>query len=289
VALVEHQIDVLVSTTIIESGLDIPRANTMFVAEADHFGLAQLYQLRGRVGRSRHRAFCYLLVESLEKLQPDARRRLEAIARYSELGSGFSVASHDLEIRGAGEILGARQSGQIQAIGFEAYSRILGEAVAELRGQPILRETDPELVFDVPAFLPEDYVDDTGTRLDFYRRLSVAGDRDTVAAIMDEVRDRFGEPPPEARCLEHVMACKTIGRRLRATAIELRGERLTMRLGSDTTLSPAWATQLAQRTAGRMKLAGPDRITARVEGSSDEARLRRAVDVLAEIAAALPR
>ena len=287
-ALVEHEIDVLVSTTIIESGLDIPRANTMFVADADHFGLAQLYQLRGRIGRSRHRAFCYLLVDSLEKLQPDARRRLEALARYAELGSGFSVASHDLEIRGAGDILGARQSGQIQAVGFEAYSRILTEAVAELRGAPILRETDPELVFDMPAYLPEEYVEDVGTRLDLYRRLSVAHDRDVVAAIADEIRDRFGELPPEARCLEHVMACKTYGRRLHATALELRGERLSVRLGAGTTLPPEYAARLGAQTRGRMKLVGPDRVAVRLDGGGDEARLRQAVAALADLASALP-
>ncbi len=287
-ALVEHEIDVLVSTTIIESGLDISRANTMFIADADHFGLGQLYQLRGRVGRSRNRAFCYLLVESMEKLQPDARRRLEAIARYAELGSGFSVASHDLEIRGAGDLLGARQSGQIQAIGFDAYSRILTEAVAELRGQPILRESDPEIAFDVPAYLPDAYVEDTGARLDLYRRLSVARDRDTLAAIMDEIRDRFGEPPPEARCLESVMAARTLGRRLHATAVELRGERLSVRLGSDTAFPAEVAAKLATSTKGRMRLAGPDRIVVRVEGGGEELRLRRAVDALVELCAALP-
>jgi transcription-repair coupling factor (superfamily II helicase) len=286
--LVEHRIDVLVSTTIIESGLDIPRANTMYVAEADHFGLGQLYQLRGRVGRSRHRAFCYLLVDSMERLQPDARRRLEAIARYAELGSGFSVASHDLEIRGAGDILGARQSGQIQAIGFEAYSRILTEAVSELRGQPILRESDPEIVCDVPAYLADEYVEDTGARLDLYRRLSVARDRDTVAAIMDEVRDRFGEPPPEARCLEHVMAAKTMGRRLRAVAIELRGERLGVRLGHDTPLPAEHAAKLAAATKGQVRLASPDKITARIAVAGEERRLRAAIDVLSALCAAVP-
>jgi transcription-repair coupling factor (superfamily II helicase) len=127
---VEHRADVLVSTAIIESGLDIPRANTMFIAHAEQFGLAQLYQLRGRVGRAKQRAHCYLMVQALERLSPDARRRLEAVQRHSELGSGFGVAVHDLEIRGAGELLGARQSGQIQAIGFDAYARILQEAVS---------------------------------------------------------------------------------------------------------------------------------------------------------------
>jgi transcription-repair coupling factor (superfamily II helicase) len=257
---VEHRADVLVSTTIIESGLDIPRANTMFVERADVFGLSQLHQLRGRIGRSKHRAYCYLMVNSLDKLAPEARRRLEAIVRFSELGSGFNVASQDLEIRGAGEILGARQSGQIQAIGFDAYSRILAEAVAELRGQPIVHESDPELAFDVPAFLPDTYVEDVGQRLDLYRRLSAARDIDAVEAVLEEIRDRFGELPEEAVNLGFVMGCKTYGRRLRALALELRGAKLAIRLGPDTPLPAAVAASLHAQTRGRMRLMTGDRI-----------------------------
>ncbi len=264
VAFVEHEADVLVSTTIIESGLDIPRANTMFIARADMFGLSQLYQLRGRIGRSKHRAHCFLMVGSLEKLQPEAKRRLEAIVKFSDLGSGFHVASQDLEIRGAGEILGARQSGQIQAIGFDAYSRILTEAVAELKGEPIARETDPEVAFDVPAFLPDTYVEDTGQRLDLYRRLSLASDIDAVTAVMEEVRDRFGELPEEALNLGFIMGCKTYGRRLHATSIEKKGARLSVRLREDTPLSADVAVQLHRVTDGQMKMAGPDRIVAQL-------------------------
>ncbi|MGH1342254.1 MAG: transcription-repair coupling factor [Nannocystales bacterium] len=262
VSFVEHEADVLVSTTIIESGLDIPRANTMFISRADMFGLSQLYQLRGRIGRSKHRAHCYLMVGSLEKLPPESRRRLEAIVKFSDLGSGFHIASQDLEIRGAGEILGARQSGQIQAIGFDAYSRILTEAVAELKGQPIVRETDPEVAFDVPAFLPDTYVEDTGQRLDLYRRLSLAPDIDAVNSVMEEVRDRFGEPPEEAVNLGFVMGCKTYGRRLHATAIEKKGARLSVRLRDDTPISAEVAAKLHQLTEGQMRMAGPDRIVA---------------------------
>jgi transcription-repair coupling factor (superfamily II helicase) len=283
---VEHRADVLVCTTIIESGLDIPRANTMFVARADAFGLSQLYQLRGRIGRSRLRAYCYLMVGALEKLTPESRRRLEAIQKYAELGSGFHVASEDLEIRGAGEILGGRQSGQIQAIGFEAYSRLLQEAVAELRGQPIVHETDPELVFDVPAFLPDTYVEDTGQRLDLYRRLSSARDIDGVSAVMDEIRDRFGDPPMEAVHLGFVMACKSYGRALRALALELRGDRFSIRLGPDTPLPAGVAATLHQATSGRLRLQGADRIAVRVPaagGRRREPQLRACQDGLAEL------
>ncbi|MCA9707212.1 MAG: transcription-repair coupling factor [Myxococcales bacterium] len=285
---VEHQADVLVCTTIIESGLDIPRANTMFIARADAFGLSQLYQLRGRIGRSRLRAYCYLMVSALEKLTPESKRRLEAIQRYAELGSGFHVASEDLEIRGAGEILGGRQSGQIQAIGFEAYSRILAEAVAELRGQPIVHDADPEIVFDVAAFLPDTYVEDTGQRLDLYRRLSSARDIDGVEVVMEEIRDRFGDPPMEAVHLGLVMGCKTYGRRLHALALELRGGRFGIRLSPDTPLRAQTAASLGDMTDGRLRLQGADgdRIVARVPASTGrrrEPQLRACQQALAEL------
>ena len=140
---VDARIDILVSTTIIESGLDIPRANTMIVNHADRFGLAQLYQMRGRIGRSRERAFCYLVVPHEGRMTPEAKQRLSVLQRFTELGAGFQVATHDLEIRGAGELLGDKQSGAVAAVGFETYARILEEAVAELKGEPIRHERDP--------------------------------------------------------------------------------------------------------------------------------------------------
>jgi len=288
---VEHRADVLVSTTIIESGLDIPRANTMFIARADMFGLSQLYQLRGRVGRSKHRAFCYLMVNSLEKLDAEPRRRLEAIVRYAELGSGFHVASQDLEIRGAGDLLGSRQSGQIQAIGFDAYSRILSEAVAELKGQPIVHEADPEIIFDIPAFLPDDYVEDVGVRLDLYRRLSAAADIDEVEGVMDEVRDRFGELPETTRNLGYIMGCKTYGRALRALSLELRGEKLAIRLSAETPLPTNVAATLHRTTNGALRLTTGDRIVAdlpKVAGHRGH-RLQTSVKVLQELASHVPR
>lgn len=283
---VEHRADVLVSTTIIESGLDIPRANTMFIAQADQFGMAQLYQLRGRIGRSKLRASCYLMVASLERLTDDARRRLEAIQRNSQLGAGFNVASEDLEIRGAGDLLGKRQSGSIQAIGFEAYARILGEAVAEVRGDPILHESDPELSFDVPAFLPDTYVEDVGQRLDFYRRLSTARDGDEVRDVLEELHDRYGELPIEARHFGLVMACKSHGRKLRALALELRGTRFAIRLGPDTPLPGEVAAKLRSISGGRMELGGEDRVVARIPprtGSDCSRQLEVCEAVLAEL------
>jgi transcription-repair coupling factor (superfamily II helicase) len=283
---VEHRADVLVSTTIIESGLDIPRANTMFIAQADQFGMAQLYQLRGRIGRSKLRASCYLMVASLERLSDDARRRLEGIQRNSQLGAGFNVASEDLEIRGAGDLLGKRQSGSIQAIGFEAYARILGEAVAEVRGDPILHETDPELSFDLPAFLPDTYVEDVGQRLDFYRRLSTSRDGDEVRDVLEELHDRYGELPIEARHFGLVMACKSHGRKLRALALELRGTRFAIRLGAETPLPGEVAAKLKAITGGRMELGGEDRVVAKIPprtGANCTRQLEVCEAVLAEL------
>ncbi len=220
---VDGRYDILACTTIIESGLDIPRANTMIVNHADRFGLAQLYQLRGRIGRSRERAFCYLVVPEETKMTPEAKQRLAVLQRFTELGAGFQVATHDLEIRGAGELLGERQHGAVASVGFETYARILEEAVAELRGEPIKPEHDPEISVDVPAFLPDDYVPDAGQRLDFYRRLAKARNEDDVRATLAELEDRYGALPEEALLLGEVMIDKTLVRaarraRLRAGA-----------------------------------------------------------------------
>ena len=292
---VEHRSDVLVATSIIESGLDIPRANTMFIARADQFGLAQLYQLRGRIGRSKRRAYCHLMVNSLEGLTLEAKRRLEAIQRNSELGSGFNVASEDLEIRGAGDLLGKRQSGSIQAIGFEAYARILSEAVSELKGEAITPENDPELVFDIPAFLPDTYVEDTGQRLDFYRRMSKASDAEEVRGVLEELHDRYGELPTEARHFALLMSCKSYGRRLRALSLELTGVRFTIRLGPDTPLSARKVAEFATSSEARergIRLTGGDRIVAQIPertGENCALQLERCEGVLRELDSLLRR
>ena len=280
---VAGQYDVLVCSTIIESGLDIARANTMFVNRADRFGLAQLYQLRGRIGRSRHRAYCYLLVPGIDESDPQgsaqdvtargrgpaygagkaersalsvtARQRLAALQRFTELGSGFSVASHDLEIRGAGELLGGRQSGQIAAVGFETYARILEEAVAELRGEPISRETDPELNTGIAAFIPDDYVEDVGQRLDLYKRLSnAASDEDAISDMLEEIRDRYGPPPAEVEGLGQLMLVKGLAAGLRATVVDLAPQRLSLTLSEDTPLRPEQVVELVRNPNSGFRL-----------------------------------
>jgi len=251
---VDGRYDILVCTTIIESGLDIPRANTMIVNHADRFGLAQLYQLRGRIGRSRDRAFCYLVVPEETRMTPEAKQRLAVLQRFTELGAGFQVATHDLEIRGAGELLGERQHGAVAAVGFEAYARILEEAVAELRGEPIKPEHDPEISVDVPAFIPDDYVPDTGQRLEFYRRLAQARDEDDVRATLTELADRYGPLPAEAELLGEVMVDKTIVRALGALAYELAPTRIVLSFAPDAGLDAAKVTKLVSARGSRFKL-----------------------------------
>ena len=284
---VDGRYDVLCCTTIIESGLDIPRANTMIVNQADRFGLAQLYQLRGRIGRSRERAFCYLVVPTDQRMSPEAAQRLAVLQRFTELGAGFQIATADLEIRGAGELLGAKQSGLVAAVGFDTYARILEEAVAELRGQPIRAEHDPEISVDVPAFLPDDYIPDTGQRLEFYRRLAQAKGEDEVLAIEAELQDRYGQVPEEALLLREVMIDKTLIRRIGAKAYELGPARMLLSLGADTRLDPAKVMRLVQRKDSRFKLTPDMRLSYAFTETERKDRMASARIRLGEILACL--
>ncbi len=236
---VRGELDILVATTIVESGLDIPRANTMFVARADAFGLAQLYQLRGRIGRSKDRAYCYLLVPEPEHLTEGARRRLETLQRFTELGAGFQIASQDLEIRGGGELLGAKQSGSIAAVGFDRYIKMLETSVAELRGEPIHSDVDPELTVDVPGFIPDDYIPDPGQRLELYKRLSAIADDDELAQVMAEIADRYGPVPDDTIILGELMAQKALARRLGALTLEVSASRVAIALADNSVVGPA--------------------------------------------------
>jgi transcription-repair coupling factor (superfamily II helicase) len=195
------EIDVLVCTTIIESGLDVPTANTLIVDRADRMGLSQLYQLRGRVGRSAERAFAYLFFPAQGALTDEAHERLAAISRLTALGSGFQVAMRDLEIRGAGNLLGAEQSGHIAAVGFDTYARLLAESVAEMQGQPLPEETEIRVDLPVRAFLPVDYLGQESLRLELYRRVSSAATDNELQRAQAEAEDRFGPLPPEAQTL----------------------------------------------------------------------------------------
>lgn len=254
---------VLVCTAIVENGIDIPRANTLIVDRADLFGLAQLYQLRGRVGRSKERAYCYLLVPSLSELGEEARSRLEAIERFTELGSGLKVAALDLELRGAGDFLGAEQSGFVASVGFELFCHMLRDAAAELQGTAVQPEVEPELAFDVETLLPEDYVADLGVRLSLYKRLSSARDMVEVDEIAWSMEDRFGPAPLEARHLVQLMRQKTVLRRLSVLACEASAEQVRLRMREDTPLDPARIGTLVSNPDSGIRLLPDSSIVAR--------------------------
>jgi transcription-repair coupling factor (superfamily II helicase) len=233
---VSGEANVLVATTIIESGIDIPSANTIVINRADCFGLAQLHQLRGRVGRSDVKAWCYLLVPSPQSLSTDAEQRLFAIQQFSELGSGFSIASHDLDLRGAGDLMGADQAGNINAIGFEAYTELLAEAVAELKRDGGAAEDaletapDAELRVPVEARIPERWLPDLALRLRLYRDFSRAMTADEVATTLADAIDRFGPAPVEVEALAGVMRLKLLARRLKLRLVSLTPTALTVGL-----------------------------------------------------------
>ena len=219
---VNGKVDVLVSTMIVESGLDVPNANTMFVNRADNFGLAQLYQLRGRVGRSHRRAYCYLLVP--DQLDEDAERRLRVLEHHTELGAGYRIALKDMEMRGAGNLLGPEQSGFVQAVGFDLYLRLLEETVRNItHGDGAPKLVPAEVSVDTPSYLPDDYVPSHEAKLDVYRRLSRVSDASEIVAMREELRDRFGTLPPEAEAMLAVAQLRILGGLLSVDNILVRG------------------------------------------------------------------
>ncbi len=251
---IDREHDVLLCTAIIESGLDIPSANTILVDRADHFGLSQLYQIRGRVGRSRERAYAYLLIPARRKITRDAQKRLQVLQQFTELGAGFQIASHDLEIRGAGNLLGPDQSGNIASVGFDLYTQLMEEAVAQLKGEEVRQEFEPDVELPIPALIPEDYVPDVQQRLSFYKRLASASSEDALYEAKGEMRDQCGEPPPEVDALVEVMSLKNELRALRMRGLKSGPGRLVVQLGPDAALDPVRLAQLVAKGKGRYRL-----------------------------------
>lgn len=228
---VNREADVLVTTTIIESGLDMPNVNTLIVDRADLLGLSQLYQLRGRVGRGCDHAYAYFFYNGGKELTPEAWKRLKTIAEAAELGAGFTVAMRDLEIRGAGNILGVEQSGYVAAVGFDLYCRMLAEAVEELRrggalsGDVEIKEPSlPRVDLPLSAYIPEEYIPDLGIRLNFYRRLADAKCEGEVADIASEMADRFGDIPEPVKNLLYVVRVKQLAARTQVGSIFKMGK-----------------------------------------------------------------
>jgi transcription-repair coupling factor (superfamily II helicase) len=235
---VAGEVDILVSTMIVESGLDVANANTMVVHDAHRFGLAQLYQLRGRVGRSHRRAFCYLLVP--DSIDPEAEERLKVLEHHTDLGAGYRIALRDLELRGAGNLLGAQQSGHAQAVGFDLYLRWLEETVRALRGQGTVEQpAPPDVVLDRPAHLPDGYVPDDDVKLDLYRRLARSASSGEIDGLRDELRERFGPLPAMVETLLDMTRLRVMGAALGLQNVLVRGDeaRLTFRPGTTPRLA----------------------------------------------------
>ena len=232
-AFLEQEMDVLVSTTIIETGLDMPNVNTLIIDEADRFGLSQLYQLRGRVGRSNRKAFAYLLYKPQKVLTEIAEKRLAAIREFTEFGSGFKIAMRDLEIRGAGNLIGAQQHGHLAAVGFELYSQMLKEAVQELRGEKVEEVVEPIIELQVDAFLPDPYVVDSQTKASLYQRLALVRDEEQLSEMVDELVDRFGTPPREVEHLIEIIRIKLLASSLEVEQIKQAKQTIIVRFGAD--------------------------------------------------------
>ena len=265
VKFVTGQADVLVSTAIVESGLDIPASNTIIVNRADRFGLAQLYQLRGRVGRERQQAYAYLLVPADGRVDEQAQRRLRALQELTELGSGFKLALRDLEIRGAGNLLGAQQHGHIAAVGYDLYSKLLAEAVRELAGRPTAATIDPVISVSVEGFLPDEYVPEVNQRLALYKRLAGAASDAEVADLRAELADRFGPLPPPAEQLLDIVRIRVAARTVGVEKIEAGEGKALVTFSPGTTLEPERLVRIIQRSRGRLKMKREFTLEATVE------------------------
>ncbi len=254
---VSKEYNLLVTTTIIESGIDVPSANTIIINDAERFGLAELYQLRGRVGRSGDQAYAYLLVREGRILTEESRQRLQAIHEFTELGSGFRIAARDLEIRGAGNLLGQEQSGQIAAIGFELYLRMIDEMVQELKGTPAEKEIEPALQFSTSAFIPDTYIDDSYQRLVMYKRLSSCHDLSEVESIRSELEDRYGPVPDPLVHLLQIIQLKKLALPIRITQIEEQEKTIRFVFDESTPLLEADLHRVLNQFKGKIHFTSP--------------------------------
>jgi transcription-repair coupling factor (superfamily II helicase) len=284
----KQRTNVLLCTTIIESGIDIPNANTIIMNRADKLGLAQMHQLRGRVGRSHHRAYAYLVVPDKRSISSDARKRLEAIASMDELGAGFTLATHDREIRGAGELLGEDQSGQMAEVGFSLYTELLERAVRSIkRGE--LPDIDgaahhgAEVELNVPALIPDDYLPDVHARLTLYKRISSARDADALRELQVEMIDRFGLLPDAARHLFAIAALKHDATALGIRKLDLGPAGGRVQFESKPRVDPMTVIQLIQKQPRHYAMDGPDKLRLKLDLPDAPSRLQAARGLLAAL------
>ncbi len=275
---VRHEADVLVTTTIIENGLDIPRANTILVHRADRFGLAQLYQLRGRVGRSAQRAYAYFIVPPGDRLGDDARRRLRALQEFSDLGAGFRLAAADLEIRGAGELLGTRQHGHIAALGFDLYCQMLERAVRELQGQVVEERRPASLHLGVDIKIPETYIADTGERLVLYKRLASAQEESEIERLEAETEDRYGHLPLPGRNLFQLSRLRLVAERAGVQRVDVADGTIQIRFHDRPPVEPQRIVELLTRRHGSLTPAGTLVLPAPVEAGERVVAVRAVLE-----------
>jgi transcription-repair coupling factor (superfamily II helicase) len=263
---VRHEFDILLATTIVESGLDIPNANTMFIDDADRYGLADLHQLRGRVGRYKHRAYCYLLVDQNRRLSPESARRLRAIEEFSQMGAGFALAMRDLELRGAGNLLGTQQSGHIAAVGYELYCALLEKTVRELKELPPRESVDVTIDLPVAAFFPEQYLPDMRTKIDLYRRLARIAVEAELEDFHAELGDRFGAPPEPVERLVELARLRIWAHQRRIEAVHLEGRYAVLTYASRPELE-----KLLARSGGKLRVADARSAYLPLEGEENDA------------------
>lgn len=275
--------NLLICTTIIESGLDIPNANTLIVDRADTFGLSQLYQLRGRVGRSTQRGYAYLLIPGESIISSDARERLKILQDISELGAGFRIATHDMEIRGAGDMLGSRQSGTVTEIGFELYNQMLEETICRMRGEEMTEKVEPEINLKVPAFIPEAYIKDTGQRLVIYKKLTQAENEEDVLDVQNEVSDRFGKYPLATSYLFEIMRLRIMLKRLLARQIDYDGRNVIISFHPRTPASADTIISMMRSEPKRYQFSPDYKLTCAVKGTAFEDIIDAARNVLARL------
>jgi transcription-repair coupling factor (superfamily II helicase) len=272
---VNYEVDILVTTTIIENGLDIPRANTIIVNRADRFGLAQLYQLRGRVGRSEKHAYAYFMIPGRESLTEIARKRLRALQEFGELGAGFRLAAADLEIRGAGELLGPKQHGQIAALGFDLYCQMLEKAVAVMQGEPAPERTTISVHLGVDIKLPDSYLADTGARLSLYKRLAGMADEAEISRLEADTQDQYGRLPVAGRNLFDMARLRLELEAAGVHRVDVAEGTLQIRFGPDAKPDPERMVGLLKDRTGRLTPSGllilpaPSRVSHRTAAVRD--------------------
>ncbi len=265
IAFFNHEIDVLLCTTIIESGIDNPRANTMFIDNAHQLGLSQLYQLRGRVGRSKERAYCYLIIPQNKRIEKDAQERLRVIQENTALGSGITIAHHDLELRGAGNLLGEDQSGHIEAVGYEMYLELLEQTIGELKGQEVVEKVEPDINVRIAALIPDTYMPDIRIRLAWYRNLSQIEGPDDLDRIEEQMSDQFGKPPEPVINLLGLMLIRSVCRELGIRDLSSGPKAISLAFTPHTILPPQEIVKLAAREKGRVTLTPDMRVNIRLD------------------------